>query len=107
VLEYMDDDAFSLLKTKRLPRAEAKGVLKATVRTLAARHEKDIVHTGASQGTICLHSGYRGLGFSAGRPLDIKPDNILVSKALRVHCTNSAISATLLRQTCPPTMEGT
>ncbi|AEO60074.1 hypothetical protein MYCTH_2308902 [Thermothelomyces thermophilus ATCC 42464] len=54
VLEYMDDTAFNLLKAKRLPKAEAKRALKATVQALVVLHEKNIVHT------------------------DIKPDNILV-----------------------------
>jgi casein kinase II subunit alpha len=48
VLEYMDDNVIYLLKTKQLPRVEAKRALKASVQALVALHEKNIVHTGVS-----------------------------------------------------------
>ncbi|AEO61827.1 hypothetical protein MYCTH_2312429 [Thermothelomyces thermophilus ATCC 42464] len=47
VLEYMDDNVVNLLKTKRLPRVEAKRALKAAVQGLIALHDKNIVHTAA------------------------------------------------------------
>ena len=47
VLEYMGDNAISLLKTKRLPRIEAKRALKATVQALVVR-ENGIVGCSSS-----------------------------------------------------------
>jgi casein kinase II subunit alpha len=52
VLEYMDDNAFNLLKTKKLTKLEAKRALKATAQALVALHERNIVHTGESQTPI-------------------------------------------------------
>jgi len=80
VLNHLDDNLLSASNSKRLEKSEIKLVAKRILEGLQELHKDHYVHTGTYSPTLChdrLFGFLRRLILT--RPLDIKPDNILVN----------------------------